>query len=68
MKHMYTLVKLVGKYCVFMFLLTLGVYAQEGYGTCLVSVTTLASTSFVSTFQVRYIVRMAFVSLFDFNS
>ena len=40
-------------------LLTLGAHAQEDYGTCLVrvcmSVTTLASTAFVSTFQVRYV-------------
>ena len=51
------------KVCVF---LTLGAHAQEGYGTYLVylcvcmSVTTLASTSFLSTFQVRYL-RMAFI-------
>ena len=42
-------------------LLTLGAHAQESYGTCLVclsvclSVTTLAATSFILTFEVRYV-------------
>ena len=50
-------------------LLTLGTHAQEGYGTCLVclyvcvSVTTLVSKSFVSSFQVRYV----WLLLFDFQ-
>ena len=41
--------------------LTLGVHAQESYGTCLVyicvcmSVTTLTSTLFISTVQARYV-------------
>ena len=37
---------------------TLGVHIQEGYGICLVYLSvymSLASTSFVSTFQVRYV-------------
>ena len=55
------------------YLITLGAHAQEGYGTCLcvcvcLSVcTTLASTSFVSTFQVRY-VRLSFRLYSIFNS
>ena len=60
-------------------LLTLGAHAQEGYGTCLVyvsvcvcvcvcvSVTILASTSFVSTFQIRY-VQLSFRLYSIFNS
>ena len=57
--------------------LTLGAHAQEGYGTCLVyvsvcvcvcvSVTILASTSFVSTFQIRY-VQLSFRLYSIFNS
>ena len=50
-------------------LLALGVHMQEGYGTCFVcvSVPTLASTSFVSTVQVRYI-RLLFRLYSIFNS